>query len=188
MRKEKVLSTLEEIKVISDPFRFKILVLFNKESGSLTVKQMAVKLQEVPSKVHYHVKELERIGVLEIVETKEKGGIIEKFYLPTAEIFKVKKDIEILEEDEYEKASENLISIMHEDFLESMKSKTKGEKKQLNYGLTYLTDEEVEELTELITGYMKDKEQRENARAYMFGYALFRKHDVEGDMENGSEC
>lgn len=188
MRKEKVLSTLEEIKVISDPFRFKILVLFNKESGALTVKQMAVKLEEVPSKVHYHVKELERIGVLEIVETKEKGGIIEKFYLPTAEIFKVKKDIGILEEDEYEKASENLISIMHEDFLESMKSKTKGEKKQLNYGLTYLTDEEVEELTELITGYMKDKEQRENARAYMFGYVLFRKHDVEGDMENGSEC
>ncbi|MPM10516.1 hypothetical protein SDC9_56848 [bioreactor metagenome] len=187
MRKEKVLCTLEEIKVISDPFRFKILVLFNEESGSLTVKQMAVKLKEVPSKVHYHVKELERIGVLEIVETKEKGGIIEKFYLPTAEIFKIKKDIGILEEDEYEKASENLISIMHEDFLESMKSKTKGEKKQLNYGLTYLTDEEVEELTELITGYMKDKEQRENAKPYMFGYALFRKHDHEGDMGNGSE-
>ena len=76
---------------------------------------------------------------------------------------------------------------MHEDFLESMKNKTKGDKKQLNYGLTYLTDEEVDELTELITGFMKDKEQRENARAYMFGYALCRKHDHEGDMGNGSE-
>lgn len=187
MQKEKVLSTLEEIKVISDPFRFKILVLFNKESGSLTVKQMSVKLKEVPSKVHYHVKELEKIGVLEIVETKEKGGIIEKFYLPTAEMFKVKKDIGVLGEDEYEEAGKNLISIMHEDFMESMKTRTKGEKKQLNYGLTYLTDEEVEELGELIMGYMKDKEERENARAYMFGYALFRKPEGEGDMENGSE-
>lgn len=187
MQKERVLSTLEEIKVISDPFRFKILVLFNKESGSLTVKQMAVKLKEVPSKVHYHVKELERIGVLEIVETKEKGGIIEKFYLPTAENFRIKKDIGILEDAEYEQASENLISIMHEDFMESMKNKAKGDKKQLNYGLTYLTDEEFEELGELITGFIKSKKQRDNAKAYMFGYALFQKHDVEGDMENGSE-
>jgi len=187
MQKEKVLSTLEEIKVISDPFRFKILVLFNKESGSLTVKQMAVKLREVPSKVHYHVKELERIGVLEIVETKEKGGIIEKFYLPTAEMFKVKKNIGILEEGEYEQAGENLISIMHEDFMESMKNKVKGDKKQLNYGLTYLTDEEVEQLGELILGFMKDKEQREKAKPYMFGYALFRNYDNEGDGEDGRE-
>jgi predicted ArsR family transcriptional regulator len=186
MQKEKVLSTLEEIKVISDPFRFKILVLFNKESGSLTVKQMAVKLKEVPSKVHYHVKELERIGVLEIVETKEKGGIIEKFYLPTAEMFKVKKDIGVIDES-YEQAGENLISIMHEDFMESMKNKIAGDKKQLNYGLTYLTDEEVEQLGELILEFMKDKEQREKAKPYMFGYALFRKYDNEGDMGDGSE-
>ena len=54
---------------------------------------MAVKLEEVPSKVHYHVKELERIGVVEIVNTKEKAGIVEKFYLPTADTFKVEKNI-----------------------------------------------------------------------------------------------
>ena len=148
---------------------------------------MEVKLNEVPSKVHYHVKELERIGVLEIVETKEKGGVIEKFYLPTAEIFKVKKDIGIQDETEYKQAGENLISIMHEDFIESMKHENKGEKKQLNYGLTYLTDEEVEELGSLILGFMNDKEQRENAKPYMVGYALFRKYDNEGEMGDGRE-
>jgi predicted transcriptional regulator len=174
MRKEKILSTLEEIKVISDPFRFKILVLFNDDSAALTVKQMSVKLNEVPSKVHYHVKELERIGILEIVETKEKGGVVEKYYLPTAEVFRVKKDIGIQDEAEYKQVGENLISAMHEDYIEAMNQNNK-DKKQINYGMTYLTDEEAEQLGELIAEFMKDKKVRENAKPYMFGYALFRK-------------
>lgn len=175
MKKEKILSTLEEIKVISDPFRFKILVLFNRDSDALTVKQMSVKLNEVPSKVHYHVKELERIGILEIVETKEKGGIMEKYYLPTAEVFKVKKDIGIQDEPEYKQVSENIILTMHEDFTEAMNQKNNDGMRQLNYGMTYLTDEEAEKLGELIAEFMKDKNVRENTKPYMFGYALFRK-------------
>lgn len=175
MRKEKILSTLEEIKVISDPFRFKILVLFNDNCASLTVKQMSVKLNEVPSKVHYHVKELERIGILEIVETKEKGGIIEKYYLPTAEIFRVKKDIGTQAEAEYKQVGENLITAMYEDYVETMYQNNNDDRRQLNYGMTYLTDEEAEQLGELIAEFMKDRNERENAKPYMFGYALFRK-------------
>lgn len=176
MKKEKILSTLEEIKVISDPFRFKILALFNQDSdnGALTVKQMSLKLNEVSSKVHYHVKELERIGILEIVETKEKGGVIEKYYLPTAEIFRVKKDIGIQAEAEYKQVGENLITAMYEDYVEAM-YQNNNDKRQLNYGMTYLTDEEVEQLGELIAEFMKDKDARENAKPYMFGYALFQK-------------
>jgi hypothetical protein len=177
MKKEKILSTLEEIKVISDPFRFKILALFNRDSDNtaLTVKQMSLKLNEVPSKVHYHVKELERIGILEIVETKEKGGVIEKYYLPTAEVFRVKKDIGIQDEPEYKQVGENLITAMYEDYIEAIYQKNNDNKRQLNYGMTYLTDEEVEQLGELIAEFMKDKDTRENAKPYMFGYALFRK-------------
>lgn len=30
------------------------------------------------SDAHYHVRELERVGLVQLVETREKGGILEK--------------------------------------------------------------------------------------------------------------
>ncbi|WP_236841093.1 helix-turn-helix domain-containing protein [Brevibacillus formosus] len=33
-----------------------------------------------PSKVHYHLKELESHGFVEVVRTEEKNGIVQKFY------------------------------------------------------------------------------------------------------------
>lgn len=54
----------------------------------LTVKQLADRLGEVPSKVHYHVKELERIGVLGIVDKKKKQALLKNT------IFQLQKDSE----------------------------------------------------------------------------------------------
>lgn len=55
-----------------------------------TVKQIADEMGEVPAKVYYHVKKMEKIGILELVYTKEINGIIAKYYNPTAESFTVK--------------------------------------------------------------------------------------------------
>lgn len=188
MLKERILTTLEEIKVISDPFRFKILILFSEENTPLTVKQISVKLNEVSSKVHYHVKELERIGVLEIVETREKGGVIEKFYLPTAEVFKVEKNIGTQDMAEYHRAGENIFNAIQQDFIESNKHKKAGKKykEQFNYALIHLTDEEADELGSIIKEFLKDKDLREGTNSYMFGYTLFRKLGNKGEMESGS--
>ncbi|MGG4128046.1 winged helix-turn-helix domain-containing protein [Paenibacillus illinoisensis] len=79
---QKVLSTIEEIKIYSDPYRIQILNMFNKQGRPSTVKEIADKLGEVPAKVHYHVKKLEKIGLLTIVSTREINGIIAKYYEP----------------------------------------------------------------------------------------------------------
>lgn len=188
MKKEKILSTLEEIKVISDPFRLKILFLFDEDNSSMTVKQMAVKLEEVPSKVHYHVKELERINVMEIVETREKAGILEKYYLPTAETFKVERSIgSPSEEIEHMQVGENLFQAMQQDFSRNNKLKKPGEKGNLNYGLYHLTVEEKEQLVVLIREFLENKNQSEETNPYMFGYALFRKYDGKGKVLDGEQ-
>jgi hypothetical protein len=188
MKKEKVLSTLEEIKTISDPFRLKILFLFDEDNTPMTVKQMAVKLEEVPSKVHYHVKELERIAVLEIVKTKEKSGIVEKFYLPTAETFKVERSIgSQSDEIEHMQVGENLFQAMQQDFSRNNKLKVPGENGTLNYGLYHITNEEKEQLVVLIREFLENKDQREGTNPYMFGYALFRKYDKKGSIEDGEQ-
>lgn len=188
MVKEKILSTLEEIKVISDPFRLKILFIFDEEQTPLTVKQMAVKLEEVPAKVHYHVKELERIGVLEIVETKEKAGIVEKYYMPTAEMFKVEKNISgAIENKEHMQAGANIFLAMQQDFERNNRIKGNADKNRLNYGVYYLTDEERNQFEKLIEDYLSDKDQRNGAKPYGFGYALYRKFSSKEEAKDGDK-
>ncbi|MDO7907909.1 helix-turn-helix domain-containing protein [Paenibacillus sp. JX-17] len=79
-KKVKVLSTLEEIKVYSDPYRIQIMNTFYKLGRPATVKEVADTMGEVPAKVYYHVKKLDKIGLVELVSTREINGIIAKYY------------------------------------------------------------------------------------------------------------
>lgn len=73
-----ILSSLEKVKAICDPLRIKILQLLIKQS--LTSKQIADAVKQSSSKTHYHVKELEKHGIIVLDYTLEKGGILEKYY------------------------------------------------------------------------------------------------------------
>lgn len=78
MKDISVLSDLEKVKAICDPLRIKLLkLLIHKD---LTAKQLASLVHQSSSKIHYHVKELEKQGLIELVNTVEKGGILEKYY------------------------------------------------------------------------------------------------------------
>ncbi|MEH7308477.1 winged helix-turn-helix domain-containing protein [Neobacillus drentensis] len=46
----------------------------------VTVGNMAEELNEKPSRLYYHVKKLEEAGLLELVETRQHGNLIEKYY------------------------------------------------------------------------------------------------------------
>src|SRR5258708_33674245 len=66
----------------------------------MTVTQLGELMGEAPSKIHYHVRELEKVGLLELVETREKGGILEKYYQPIAHFIAVSKALLSHEPDE----------------------------------------------------------------------------------------
>ncbi|TCZ76574.1 ArsR family transcriptional regulator [Paenibacillus albiflavus] len=73
------ITDIEIAKLLLDPKRNQILSLANNEP--ITVKQMAEKMNELPSRLYYHVKKLEEVGFIELVETKQQGNLIEKYYL-----------------------------------------------------------------------------------------------------------
>lgn len=83
--KEFILNNIEDIKIFLDPFRMKILKTIKNNKTPMTVKEIADNLEMTPANVHYHVKKLEAIGVLEIKHTKEINGIIAKYYDFTAD-------------------------------------------------------------------------------------------------------
>ena len=85
------ITTLEQLKAISDPLRIDVIELLTHEA--LTVKQIASKLNQPPTKLYYHVSELEDAGFVTLVGTRVKSGIIEKYYRAVSESIQVDRSL-----------------------------------------------------------------------------------------------
>ena len=81
------LESVEQLRAIAGELRERILEPLTR--NSMTVTQLGELLGEAPAKIHYHVRELERVGLVKLVETREKGGILEKYYRAVADSFLV---------------------------------------------------------------------------------------------------
>ncbi|UPK46346.1 ArsR/SmtB family transcription factor [Paenibacillus pabuli] len=172
----KVLSTIEEIKVYSDPYRIQILNMFNKQGRPSTVKEIADQMGEVPAKVHYHVKKLEKIGLLTIVSTREINGIIAKYY----ESFK--GEIQLRNEDEensplkevFRSETFKLLNEMYEQSRRRfMNQAENGDPMFISDMTLYASREEVEQLynniTKLCEPYLtKDKHKADQEAFHLF--------------------
>ena len=88
---EFIISEPEQFKALSDRKRLSILsILVEKQA---TVSQLAEEIGDIPANVHHHVKLLERAGLIRLVETREKSGILEKYYRAVAGRLTVEHDV-----------------------------------------------------------------------------------------------
>ncbi len=76
------LETIEQMRAIADVLRQRIFSATIQQP--MTVTHIAGMLGEVAARIHYHVHEMEKVGLLKLVETREKGGILEKYYRAVA--------------------------------------------------------------------------------------------------------
>lgn len=77
-----LIESIEQMRAVADELRLRILELLAQRG--MTATQVSAALGEQPAKVHYHVRELERVGLVKLTETREKGGILEKYYRAVA--------------------------------------------------------------------------------------------------------
>jgi DNA-binding transcriptional ArsR family regulator len=78
------LTDLEQMKVLADPLRIRILELFGEER---TTKQVAGILGQPPTRLYHHVAALERVGLVRLARTQQRRGALEKYYLAVAKTF-----------------------------------------------------------------------------------------------------
>ena len=76
------ISSLDQMRAIADDLRIRIFDRLTRQA--MTVTQLGDALGVAPAKAHYHVRELERVGLVKLVETREKSGILEKYYRAVA--------------------------------------------------------------------------------------------------------
>jgi len=78
------LTNLDQMKVLADPLRIRILELFCEER---TTKQVAGILEQPPTRLYHHVSALERVGLVRLARTQQRRGALEKYYLAVAKAF-----------------------------------------------------------------------------------------------------
>jgi DNA-binding transcriptional ArsR family regulator len=86
MLEQYTISDIKQLKALSHSSRVKILSCLAEKP--MTAKQLADQFGEEPAKTSYHVKQLLKVGLVELKFTKEtQNGIIEKYYRAIAKEF-----------------------------------------------------------------------------------------------------
>lgn len=157
MKDNMILKTTEEIKAISDPYRLKILRVLSSYEEGATASMVAEDMEEVPSKVYYHIKKLEKVGLVEIVKTEIINGIVAKYYKKTAETFTIEGDKEEQYNPLFLNETYKTIKNVYDESLELIRDAMNN--KEASKDITpmimsasdiYLTEEEMKELVEYI--------------------------------------
>ena len=86
-----VIRDLEQAKLLTDPFKLKILEQFF--DGPVTTKQVADRLNEKAPRLYRHVDAFVEAGFLELVEERQKRGTVERYYQTIASRFEVDPEI-----------------------------------------------------------------------------------------------
>lgn len=77
-------TNLDQMKVLANPLRIRIMELFCEER---TTKQVAEILKQPPTRLYHHVSALERVGLIRLARTRQRRGALEKYYLAVAKTF-----------------------------------------------------------------------------------------------------
>lgn len=86
-----VVKRLEQVKLLSDPFKLKLLEGFAMQPA--TTKQVADRMGEKAPRLYRHVDALVEEGLLTLVEEKPKRGTIERYYKTIADRFEVDPEL-----------------------------------------------------------------------------------------------
>jgi DNA-binding transcriptional ArsR family regulator len=146
------LETLEQLRAVADLLRQRIIDALVERP--MTVTQLGELLGLPPARVHYHVRELERVGLLRLVETRERGGILEKYYQPIARSFGAQRRLFSAPLDEATAMLTRWLDQIRDSFLDAFRRlRQRGEQElllNLNFGFLtlYMTPEEVKQLVE----------------------------------------
>lgn len=85
MKTTETLKSLDVIRVLGDPRRVKILRLLMTDPATLS--QLGRIMGMHPAKIRHHLKQLEDVGLVEFVSSREVRGFIEKYYRATAQAY-----------------------------------------------------------------------------------------------------
>ena len=102
------INTFEELKCISDQLRMKMSMLLIERE--MTATEIGKHLNIPKAKIFYHLKELERYGMVKINRTEVKGSNVYKYYVATHNGFKVNPQLLNEYRDEVSDSTKDMVT------------------------------------------------------------------------------
>lgn len=183
---EFTLTTLEQVKVLADPLRVRILESFSIDER--TTKQVAESLGEKPTRLYHHVDALERVGLIRLTRTRQNRGTIEKYFKAVARRFRADPGLFHADADE-EKADtlSDVVTTMMDNTTDDLRRLIhaghdigSGEEAVLSYTEIRGTEKDIDEIREKLMAFLKeleseccDGEPPDDARRYRLTLAYF---------------
>lgn len=192
----KLIKTNDEFKIISDPYRMKILDIMIQNGNPMTVTMIADELGEVPAKVHYHVKKFLSLDILKLEHTELINGITAKYYIVYYSQFKIDVDdmsndnMQQIQIDNVTKLVVDKINQFKEDFVhrtEDIKNLPKDQRKtdgMISKTDLYLNDEELKEFRAYINRFTKQHATKNDAKKkYSTFIGLIQKNNQNKNVQ-----
>lgn len=167
---------LETLRAISDPLRVQIVELLLAQN--LTVKQVAEKLGLAPSKLYYHFATLEKLGLIEVAETRMVANMVEKVYQSRADaldvdptLFKFSTESE---QEPFHMVVNSVIDATRDDIIRSLQARQfqleQGAPEQprrfiLNRMVSRIPEERVQEFQDRLVTLLEEFERENDASA-----------------------
>jgi hypothetical protein len=181
------LESVEQLRVIADELRQRICDALS--SRPMTITQLGEILGQPPAKILYHVRELVRVDLVRLVETREKGGVLEKYYRVVAEAFTVPPTLlSTLGPDERRATAQDLVGDIAQGLSAAFARRTstepgEGRKLTLSRSYRWMTDDEVARVYADIQRILEPYELREASpdaeeRAVVIGFYTVKSPDA----------
>jgi DNA-binding transcriptional ArsR family regulator len=182
------IENVEQMRAIADRLRVRIVELLAHRP--MTVAQLSEQLHLAHAKVHYHVRELEQVGLVRLVETREKGGILEKYYRTVAKTITVSPNLLSRgARDETVEIASQLLGKLTASFLRALgrwMAKKEGDTTLagIDASSLFLTEEEVSDLSRRMNSLLEPyavPRGIEGEREVTLVRLLFTDDDVEDE-------
>lgn len=173
-RKPFQIKDLETLRAVSDPLRVQIVELLI--SQKLTVKQVAEKLGLAPSKLYYHFATLEKLGLIEVAETRMVANMVEKVFTSKAEVLDVDPAIFRFskegDNEPFTMAIASVVDATREDIIRSLQARQfqleqgapeKSRRFIINRVISRIPEERVEEFQERLVKLLEEFERENDA-------------------------
>lgn len=183
-----MIEDLETMRTVADPLRVQMLELLVNKTHS--ARELAGKLGLAPSRLYYHINQLEKLGLIVVEETRQVGNLLEKYYRATAGQFEVSRSLLNFQTDiGKESISTLMVSTLdttRDDLLRSLNARSealaRGAAEQprnviVTRCIAHLNDAQIAEYTArvqaLLAEFQGSAPDQDNSQPFVLAVALY---------------
>ena len=122
------ISNLEQVRLLSDPFKLSIMQEFAE--GERTTGEVAKALKQPITKLYRHVDALHAAGLLEITQEKQKRGTVERHFQAVGKRFEADHALFADESDEDSGAIRDMFRASEDEIVNAIKSSSNDDDRQ----------------------------------------------------------